>query len=201
MKWVTWEQVGIDRMGCAWLIRRFVDAQAEFLFLPMGQLSSPEGATPFDIPGAPLSHHGGHCTFTTMLQIYNLDDPVLQRIARMIDEADTVQEVTLEPAAPGLDLLCRGLRRISPDDQTALTRGALLYEALYAELASDAPPTTTSGARPPVTNKGQSIDPPLRLDPYSERKRATPDHDALARWEDEGGVPPPTESSGPSVSR
>jgi hypothetical protein len=139
MKWVTWEQVGVDRMGCAWLIRRAVDPAAEFLFVPKGHLPLPEGAEPFDIPGVRLSHHGGHCSFYALLQAYHLDDPILHRIARMIDEVDTVQEVTLEAAAPGLDLLCRGLRRISPEDQTALERGALLYEALYAELASEAP--------------------------------------------------------------
>src|SRR5215467_9424230 len=125
MKWVTWEQVAVDRMGCAWLIHRFVDAQAEFLFVPMGQLSLPEEAEPFDIPGVRLSHHGGRCTFATMLRAYHLSDPVLQRIARIIDEADTVQDVALEPAAPGLDLLCRGLRLVSPSDQAALERGAL----------------------------------------------------------------------------
>src|SRR6516162_9247243 len=147
MKWVTWEQVGIDRMGCAWLIRRFVDAHAAFQFVPLGQFPLPEGATPFDIPGVRLSHHGGRCTFSTMLQVYDLADPILQRIARMIDEADTTQEAALEPVAPGLDLLCRGLRRISPDDEVALERGALLYDALYAELAGAGSPTATTGAR------------------------------------------------------
>ena len=201
MKWVTWEQVGIDRMGCAWLIRRFVDEQAEFLFVPLGQLSLPEGAEPFDIPGVRLSHHGGHCTFATMLQTYRLADPILQRIARMIDEADTVQEVTLEPAAPGLDLLCRGLRRISPDDQVALERGALLYEALYAQLASEGPPSATSRALPHSGDE-QNPDPPLRLDPHSKLDHEAPDldHDALARWEGEGGPPPPDIPAGPSAS-
>jgi hypothetical protein len=200
MKWVTWEQVGIDRMGCAWLIRRFVDPQAEFLFVPLGQLALPEGAEPFDIPGVRLSHHGGHCTFSTMLQVYDLADPILQRIARLIDEADTVQEVTLEPASPGLDLLCRGLRRISPDDQVALERGALLYEALYAQLASEGPPSATTDVRPPSESE-PSADPPLRHRPSSEPDRVAPDHDALARWEGEGGTPPLDESTGPSASR
>ena len=73
-----------------------------------------------------------------MLREYDLKDPVLQRIARIVDEADVVQEVAVEPVAPGLDLLCRGLRAISPDDHVALERGAPLYDALYAELARDA---------------------------------------------------------------
>ncbi len=137
MKWVTWEHVGIDRMGCAWLIRRSIDPDAEFVFVPVGQTPLPADAEPFDIPGARLSHHGGHCTFYTLLRTYALHDPVLERIARIIDEADTTQEVLVEPAAPGLDLLCRGLRRISPDDRVALERGALLYEALYAQLAEE----------------------------------------------------------------
>ena len=138
MKWVTWEQVGVDRMACAWLITKYVDSQAEFLFVPAGYQLLPEGAEPFDIPGVRLSHHRGHCTFYTMLREYDLRDPVLERIARVVDEADTVQEVMLEPAAMGLDVLCRGIRRISPDDWVALERGRLLYEALYAQLQGEA---------------------------------------------------------------
>jgi hypothetical protein len=135
MKWVTWEQVGVDRMGCAWLIKKYLDPEAEFLFVPVGTKPLPEGAEPFDIPGARYSHHRGRCTFTTLLAAYDLHDPVLNHIARIVDEADVVQEVTLEPAAPGLDLLCRGLRRISSTDQEALVRARLLYDALYAQLA------------------------------------------------------------------
>ena len=137
MKWVTWENVAVDRMACAWLIRRFIDPQAEFLFTPAGQKSLPKGAEPFDIPGARLSHRRGHCTFHTLLKEYELTDPILQRIARIVDEADVVQEVTVEPAAPGLDFICRGIRAISPDDQTALDRGALIYDALYAQLKAE----------------------------------------------------------------
>ena len=137
MKWVTWENVGVDRMACAWLVRRFIDPQAEFVFIPPGSRSWPQDAEPFDIPGVRLSHRRGHCTFHTMLREFDLSDPVLHRIARIVDEADTVQEVMLEPAAPGLDLICRGIRRTSPDDRTAIERGALIYEALYAELAAD----------------------------------------------------------------
>ncbi len=137
MKWVTWENVGVDRMACAWLIRRFLDPEAEFLFIPAGQKPLPDGAEPFDLPGVRLSHRRGHCTLHTMLREYDLTDPVLARIARIVDEADVVQEVAVEPAAPGLDLLCRGLRRVSRDDREALERGALLYDALYAELAAE----------------------------------------------------------------
>jgi hypothetical protein len=138
MKWVTWEHVMVDRMGCAWLIKRFIDPEAEFLFVPAGHKPLPEGAEPFDLPGVRLSHRRGHCAFHTMLREYDLKDPILHRIAQIVDEADVVQDVAVEPAAPGLDLICRGLRLISPDDPTALERGALIYEALYAQLASEA---------------------------------------------------------------
>lgn len=137
MKWVTWEYVGVDRIGAAWLIKRFIDPDAEFIFIPVGQKPLPEGAEPFDIPGVRLSHHRGHCTFYTLLREYGLKDPVLHQIASIVDEADVVQEVNVEPAAPGLDLICRGLRLTSPNDQVALERGALVYEALYAELAKE----------------------------------------------------------------
>jgi hypothetical protein len=138
VKWVTWENVGIDRMGCAWLILRFIDSQAEFRFIPAGHTPLPDGYEPFDIPGVRLTHRQGHCTFHTMLREYKLDDPILRHIAEMIDEADVVQEVMVEPVAAGLDFICQGIRRVSPDDQTALERGRLIYEALYAQLAGDA---------------------------------------------------------------
>jgi hypothetical protein len=138
MTWITWAHVGVDRMACAWFIRRFVDREARFRFVPVGQQPHDDEAEPFDIPGVRLSHHGGHCTFHALLQAYPMyADAALRRIARILDEADTVQDVALEPAAPGLDLLCRGIRRTSPNDHVALERGALLYDALYAQLVSD----------------------------------------------------------------
>jgi hypothetical protein len=137
MKWVTWENIGVDRMGCAWLIQRFIDLQAEFRFIPSGQTPLPEGYEPFDIPGVRLSHRRNHCTFHTMLHEYKLDDPILKRIASIIDEADVTQEVTVEPVAAGLDFICQGLRLISVDDHDAVERGKLIYEALYARLSSE----------------------------------------------------------------
>jgi hypothetical protein len=137
MKWLTWENVGVDRMACGWLIQRFIDPKATFQFIPAGQKPLPDGVEPFDIPGVKLSHRRGHCSFYTFLKEYNLKDPILLRIARLVDEADVVQEAALEPASPGLDLICRGIRRTCPDDETALKRGILIYEALYAELAED----------------------------------------------------------------
>jgi hypothetical protein len=136
MKWVTWESVGVDRMGCAWLIRRYIDPEAQFIFVPHASGPLPEDAEPFDIPGVRLSHHAGHCSFHAFLQQYNLEDPVLNRIARMIDEADTVQQVQLEPVAPGLDFLCEGIRLTSPDDETGLDRGTMIYYSLYSRLSA-----------------------------------------------------------------
>jgi hypothetical protein len=123
-------------MGCAWLIRRFIDPQATFVFIPR-DAAIPKGAEPFDIPGVRLSHRGGHCSFHTILSEYKLSDPVLARIARVIDEADTIQTVNLEPAAPGLDLICSGLRAASRSDAEAIDKGALIYEALHAQFAAE----------------------------------------------------------------
>ncbi len=136
MKWVTWQHIMVDRMACAWLIKRQIDPEAEFVFIPPGTRTIPEGAEAFDIPGTRFSHHRGHCTFYAFLKEFQLKDPVLQQIAQIVDEADVVQEVSLEPAAPGLDLICRGIRRNCADDYEAIKIGALIYEALYAELSS-----------------------------------------------------------------
>jgi len=136
VKWVTWEIIGVDRMACGWLIRRFIDPNAKFQFIARSA-EIPADAKPFDIPGVKLSHHAGHCSFHAFLREYKLTDPVLARIARIIDEADTVQEVKIEPAAAGLDLICSGLRLTSADDATAIDRGAMVYEGLYAQLSRD----------------------------------------------------------------
>jgi hypothetical protein len=137
MKWVTWKNIGVDRMACAWLIGRWIDPKAEFFFIPAGEKPGSKDGEPFDIPGARYSHHGGHCTFYALLNEHKINDPILSRIAQMVDEADVIQEVSLEPAAAGLDLICRGLRQISKDDYEALERGGLIYDALYAQLNAD----------------------------------------------------------------
>ena len=137
MKWVTWENVGIDRMGCALLIRTRIDPAADSQFIREGSKELPDGAEPFDIPGTRLSHHGGHCSFHAVLRAYDLDDPILHRIAHIVDDADTVQDATMEPAAAGIDLLCRGMRLISANDGVALERGGLIYDALYAQIQQD----------------------------------------------------------------
>ena len=137
MKWVTWENIGVDRMACTWLIRRWVDPQAEFSFIVNGAKASPNDGEPFDIPGTRYSHHGGHCTFYAILKEQKISEPVLTRIAQIVDEADEIQEVAIEPAALGLDLICRGIRQISNDDYEAMERGSLIYDALYAQLKLD----------------------------------------------------------------
>src|SRR6266498_1478236 len=137
MKWVTWENFGVDRIGCIWLIRRWIDPKAEFLFIPADTKSLPKDGEPFDIPGARYSHHRGHCTFYTLLKENKVKDPVLTHIANIIDEADIAQEVNVEPVAPGLDLICRGIRLTSPDDNVALERGTIIYDALYAQLSTE----------------------------------------------------------------
>src|ERR1044071_7822594 len=105
MKWVTWQNIGIDRMACIWLIRRWIDPKAEFTFIGVGDKPTPKSGEPFDIPGERYSHHGGHCTFYAMVKENKIDDPILAHIARMIDEVDEVAEISVEPAAPGLDLI------------------------------------------------------------------------------------------------
>ena len=134
MKWVTWETIGVDRMGSIWLIRRWIDRTSEFTFIPAGGKPTSGHGEPFDIPGERYSHHNGHCTFYALLKEHKIKDPILTRIAGIIDEADEIQEVTLEPAAVGLDLICRGLRQISQDDYEAMERGCLIYDAVYAQL-------------------------------------------------------------------
>jgi hypothetical protein len=137
MKWVTWENIGVDRMACAWLIRRWIDPKAEFSFISIGAKPQSDTGESFDIPGEHYSHHGGHCTFYAVLKENKINDPILTRIAQIVDEADEIHEVTIEPAAFGLDLICRGLRQVSKDDFEAMERGSLIYDALYAQLKSD----------------------------------------------------------------
>src|SRR5512135_1006165 len=137
MKWLTWEHIGVDRMGCIWLIQRWIDPKSEFVFVPAGTKPLPRGTEPFDIPGARYSHHRGHCSFYSLLKAHKLKDPILARIASIIDEADMVQEINVEPAAPGLDLICRGIRQTSSNDRVAMERGKMVYEALYAQLKEE----------------------------------------------------------------
>ncbi len=129
MKWATRANCHIDRMACAWLIRRFVDPDAQFVFVDDPD-DIPAGATPFDISGAELSHHGGDCTFERILRLHDLDDPALQDIARVVHEADIADEQYDAPEAAGIDVLIRGLSMVCSDDEM-LQICQPLFDGLY----------------------------------------------------------------------
>jgi hypothetical protein len=129
MKWATRTACHVDRAACAWLLRRFVDPVAEFVFVD-DPADAPDDATPFDMRGAQLSHHGGDCSFETMLQHFGLDDPVLWDLAKIVHEADLDDERFDSPEAPGLDVVCRGLSMVFSDDEVlVLTHG--VFDGLY----------------------------------------------------------------------
>ena len=131
MIWATRRHVHIDRTACAWLIRRFVDHDAEFVFVDDPD-EVPAEATAFDMRGAELGHREGRCSFESILARYELSDPALVRIGRIVHEADIGDEVWDAPEAPGLDALLRGLARQSASDDERITRSSALYDALYA---------------------------------------------------------------------
>jgi hypothetical protein len=137
MKWVTWEKVGVDRMACAWLITRHIDKLAEFAFIPVGSNQIPGDAHGFDIPGVKYSHYRGHCSFHTMVNLFELKDPILIRLSSIIDEADTLQEVSIEPIAAGLDFICQGLRTTSNNDYEAIEKGFVIFDGIYAQLQKE----------------------------------------------------------------
>jgi hypothetical protein len=130
MIWATRRRVHIDRTACAWLIRRFVDSDAEFVFVDDPD-DVPADATPFDMRGVELGHHEGRCSFETILVRYQLDDPALGRIGKVVHEADIGDERYDAPEAAGIDTLLRGLALNARDDQHMLDQTALLYDALY----------------------------------------------------------------------
>ena len=129
MRWATRAGCHIDRAASAWLIRRFIDPQAEFLFVEDPD-EVPDGATPFDMRGADLSHHGGDCTFETILKRQGLDDPVLWDLARIVHEADLADDRYDAPEAPGLDVLLRGLSMLRSDAEVLRLSGPL-FDGLY----------------------------------------------------------------------
>ncbi|HZC51051.1 MAG TPA: chromate resistance protein ChrB domain-containing protein, partial [Mycobacterium sp.] len=125
MRWATRADVHVDRAACAWLIRRFVDPVAEFVFV-RDPADVPSDATPFDMRGAELSHHDGRCSFETMLVHFGLTDPALETIAQAVHEADLTDDTYDAPIASGLDVLIRGLTMTSTgDDETLLVTGRL----------------------------------------------------------------------------
>ena len=129
MRWATRAGIHVDRTACAWLIRRFIDEGAEFVFVNDPD-EVPDDATPFDMRGVELSHRAGECTFETMLRRYELDDPTLWEIARIVHEADLEDERYDAPEARGLDVLLRGLSMVRSDEEMLELTGAL-YDGLY----------------------------------------------------------------------
>ena len=134
MKWVTRERPKVDRVACPWLIRRFVDPEAEFLFVPPAQVmavAQREGAVPFDVPNVELGHHGAECSFDAIMRKYALDDPALQRLARIVRGADTDAK-DLTPESRGLEAVAEGFRLTHRDDNEQLESELPVYDALYA---------------------------------------------------------------------
>ena len=130
MKWATRAHCHVDRAACAWLIQRFIDPAAEFVFVTDPD-DVPADATPFDMRGAELSHHDGNCSFETFLERYELDDVVLWDIARIVHEADLGDERYDAPEARGLDILIRGLSLTQDDDDDLLALSRPLFDGLY----------------------------------------------------------------------
>ncbi|TMR14696.1 chromate resistance protein [Nonomuraea turkmeniaca] len=129
MKWATRAGVHIDRAACAWLIRRHIDPEPEFVFVD-DPARVPADATPFDMRGAELSHHGHDCSFETILRRYELDDPVLWKLAEIVHEADIDDERFDAPEARGVDVILRGLSMIC-DDARVLEITTPVFDGLY----------------------------------------------------------------------
>lgn len=130
MRWATRKHCHVDRAACAWLVRRFIDPAATFVFVDDPD-EIPADATAFDIRGAALSHHDGDCSFETFLRRYELDDETLWAIARIVHEADLDDERYHAPEAPGLDAIVRGLALLERDDERLLALTAPLFDGLY----------------------------------------------------------------------
>jgi hypothetical protein len=134
MKWVTREKARVDRIACPWLITRFVDPDAEFLFVPEGEVMDTarrEAAIPFDVPGVELGHHGERCSFDAVLDKYALADRALQALAAIVRGADTDAR-GIAKEAWGLYAVASGFRAISRDDHENMARQFPVYDALYA---------------------------------------------------------------------
>lgn len=134
MRWVTREKARVDRIACPWLIQRFLDPGAEFLFVPEAEVMETarrEGAIPFDVPGVELGHHGDHCSFDAFLEKYRIEDPALRALALIVRGADTeARDIARE--AWGLYAVASGFRLISRDDHENMARQFPVYDALYA---------------------------------------------------------------------
>jgi hypothetical protein len=135
MKWVTRSHVHVDRVACPWLITRFIDSEAEFLFVPKSQIEKivkDTGAIPFDAPGVELGHHEGRCSFEAIISKYELKDAGLLRLAQIIHAADVSDDLDTDAIARGLEAIATGFSIRYPDDQENLSIQFEVYDALYA---------------------------------------------------------------------
>jgi hypothetical protein len=135
MKWVTRSHVHVDRVACPWLITRFVDNTAEFLFVPKSdveRIAKETGAIPFDVPGVELGHADGRCSFESILLRYKLEDAALLRLARIVHAADIAADIDTDSIAPGLEAIAVGYGLLHPRDDDNLARQFEVYDALYA---------------------------------------------------------------------
>ena len=135
MKWITREKVKVDRVACPWLIKKFVDPEAKFLFVPVNEVASRAaelGATPFDIEGCELGHHGEDVSFNSILKKYKLNDPALVLLGEIVRAADS-HPSNPHPAGEGLRWVAFGFSALGLSDQEILEREFVVYEALYAE--------------------------------------------------------------------
>lgn len=137
MKWITREKVKVDRVACPWLIKKFIDPQAEFLFVPAAEVlavAEREGATPYDVAGVELGHHGSECSFEAILKKYKLTgEPALVLLGKIVNGADTDNTLWQQPEGPGLEAIAEGFRHLGyPDDHAINAAEWIVYDALYA---------------------------------------------------------------------
>jgi hypothetical protein len=135
MKWVTRSHVHVDRVACPWLITRFIDSNAEFLFVPKSEIQrvvEETGAIPFDAPDVELGHHDGLCSFESIILKYKLKEPGLLRLAQIVHGADVAADIDSDPIAHGLEALASGYSLRYPDDLENLQHQFEVYDALYA---------------------------------------------------------------------
>jgi hypothetical protein len=134
MKWITRARPKVDRVACPWLIKRFVDPQAEFLYVSTDQvmeIANREDATPFDVANVEVGHNGPECTFDAIIKKYNLTDRALHLLAPIVRGADTIAK-DLTPESRGLEAIAEGFRLVYHDDHELLERELSVYDALYA---------------------------------------------------------------------
>ena len=151
MKWVTRERPKTDRIACPWLIRRFIDPQAEITYVPADQVlavAELEAAHSFDAPGAEVTHRGDQCTFEVLIDHFQLGgDPALVRLARIVHAADIAEDLDSHPLGPGLLAIGQGGLAVEADDQRLLERGLFVYDALYAWCQQQTATTPASGVQ------------------------------------------------------